>query len=115
MKLPWPPQSIIALAGFHSLHSADLISTSIYTSEEYSGSLRDAKGLGDVNAELRVADEGAGSVVGLLEDSGAKPGGIAGDEVGVAEEGPKVTLRLCSFPISLTYDEDFAWDSVDET
>jgi hypothetical protein len=94
-----------------------LISTSIYTSEEYSGSLRDAKGLGDANAELRVADEGAGSVERLLEDSGAKPGGIAGDGVGVAEEGPKVTLGLCSFPISLGpgCDEVFARDSVDET
>ena len=96
------------------MHSADLISTSIYTSEKYSGSLRDAKKLGDVNAELRVADEEAGSVVGLLEDSGAKPGGIAGDEVGVVEEGPKVTLRLCSFLISLAYNEDFARDSVNE-
>ena len=77
------------------------------------------KGFGEANAELRMTGEGAvtetNSFKGVTVDSGIEPGGIAGDGLNLAEEGPRVTLGLCSFPNSLRYDEVFARDSVNET
>jgi hypothetical protein len=59
--------------------------------------------------------KGTNSFVGVTVDSGIEPSGIAGDGLNLAEEGPRVTLGLCSFPNSLRYDEVFARGSVDET
>jgi hypothetical protein len=81
IKLPCPPQSTIALVDTHpsDSESAALMSTSTYAKGEYSGA-SEANRLGELNVELRVIDGD-----GEFEHS--------------PEEGPKVTLRCCLFPV----------------
>ena len=81
IKLPCPPQYTIALVDTHPSNSksAALTFTSTYAKGEYSGA-SEANRLGELNVELRVVDGD-----GESKDS--------------PEEGPKVTLGCCLFPI----------------